>query len=705
MNNSKIIKTKWIIIVFILLFLFSFCFSNNEEEQKKTILKTIYKTLDFSHINPININDNFSKIVYNKYFEKLDSQKRFFLQKDINNLSLYKDKIDDFWINADTTFFDAIIKCFYQRIKEVECICQDILKKNFNFNKKDIYYKYDNYFPKNKEERMERWRKYMKFLTLLEIKNYIKEKEKISKKHNKYILWKNSFINEEKKSREKVKEYIEECFRKLKMVKKLDWFSIYVNTILSQYDPHTNFFSTKEKEMFNLNVSGQTEGIGLVLQDEKGYATVVNIVIGSPAWKSKKIDIGDKIIRVSNDLNSKPQNIVGMLLENSIRLIKGKKGTKVKLIIQNKNGSIDEVVLTRDVIEKREIFAKVFLISDKKNKYGLICLPEFYFNPENKNGRNAANDIRKIIQELKKENIKGIIIDIRNNGGGSLDTVIKISSFFLGKVPIVQIGGQPPYKKILNSSHTILWKGPLVVLVNEQSASASEILAAAIKDYKRGIIVGSAQTYGKGTVQSIYTLNRLLLFYKKEELGILKLTMNKFYRINGISTQLKGVHSDIVIPSIHSSSLIMEKDLHNPIKCDSIDPTIPTVTTYTLDENKLKSLKLKSMNRIKNNNKLMNINKINNKIQLLENKLSKNNIYHLHWKDSYYENLKMNKYLQKFRRYLKNHIYTKVFPINNNYQIISFNENELEFQKKWINSLKKDFYISECVNILRDFNN
>lgn len=698
MESNKIRKIKWIIIGIFILFLFSFCSSSNEEEgeRNRIILKKIYKTLYLSHPNPINVNNDFSEKVYKKYFEELDSKKRFFLQKDINSLSLYKDKIDDFWIHGDTTFFDIITQCFYQRIKEVESICSDILKKPFNFNKKEIYsIEIDSFYPKNDKECIDKWRKHLKYLTLLEITNSIKQKEKISNREKKkYLIWKNTFINAEKKSRKKVKEYIEEYFRKLKMIKKSDWFSIYVNTIISQYDPHTNYFSPKEKEIFNLNISGQTEGIGIELKDDKGYATVVNIIIGSPAWKSKKIDVGDKIIRVSKDLNSE-KNIVGMLLENSIRLIKGKKGTKVKLTIQKKNGFIEEVILTRDIIEKKEIFAKSVLILDKKKskKYGLIFLPEFYFNPENKNGRNATDDIKKIIQELKKENIKGIILDIRNNRGGALSSVINITGFFLGKVPIVQIGKSPNIKKILkNNTHKILWEGPLVVIVNEQSASASEILAAAIKDYKRGIIIGSQQTYGKGTVQTIYPLNRFCFFYKKEELGILKFTMNKFYRINGGSTQLKGVNSDIVIPSNRSLKL-MEKDLQNPMKWDQVDP-VPIIKTW--DEKKLEKIKIKSMNRLRKNNKL--INNIYKNMQLLENKFLNKKTYSLNWRDSYYENLvikKRKKYFQKLKKYLNN-VYG-MLPIN-----YIINKNELE--KEWIKNFNKDFYISECVNILRDFN-
>ncbi|BAM99449.1 carboxy terminal-processing peptidase [Blattabacterium cuenoti] len=690
---KKLNDIKYIIIGFFFIFSLSFCSPLGEQEKHRIILKSIYKTLYFLHPTPISINNNFSQKVYDKFFEKLDNQKRFFLQQDLEDLSLYREKIDEFWIHGDPTFFNIIMKRFFRRVKEAEFICFQILKKSFDFNQKEIYILEEQKFsyPKNQKEWIERWRKYLKYMTLLETITSTKEKK----------FLKNAFFNEEKRSRKKVEEYIQEYFRKIKIKKESDWFSRYVNVITSQYDPHTNYFSPKEKEIFDLNISGQTEGIGVELQDDKGFPTVVKLIIGGPAWKNKKIEIGDRIIRVAKNVNSESKNIVGMLLENSIRLIRGKKGSKVKLTIQKKNGSIEEVILTRDRIETKEIFAKSVIILDKnKDKYGLICLPEFYFNPENKNGRNAAQDMKKIIQELKKENIKGILIDIRNNGGGSLDAVIEISGFFLGKVPILQIGKPHKKKNILKShENKVLWTGPLVILVNEFSASASEILAAAIKDYKRGIIVGvgSDQTYGKGTIQTIYPLNRFLHF--NEELGTLKFTINKFYRVNGSSTQLKGVTPDIVLPRKNTKNTFlkfMEKNQTNPMKWDCTNP-IPSLRYYYKNLY-IENIKHKSIKRLKGNKDFITIFKT---MQSLENKSYNKKQFSLNWKEFYYENLKIkkrNENLKKLRNNL-NTFGTKTFPVY--YKILS---KESEKQKEWKKNLSLDFYVSECINILRDFN-
>ncbi len=674
-----------------------FSFSGEKEEKKHhLILEKIYQKICSLHPNPIPIDNNFSQNVYNEYFEKIDNQKIFFLQKDMKDFSFYKNKIDDFWINGDTTFFNITAKRFFKRIKKSESICSKILKKPFSFEKEEIFFvdsgKHLSY-PRNDSEWIKKWEKYLKYLTLLEIMTSIDQNASVLKNR----IYKNSFISREKIAREKVKKYIQESLRRKK---KLDLFSIYVNVITSQYDPHTNYLSPKEEKTFDLYMSGQTEGIGIELQDHKGYATIVKIISGGPAWKSKKIEVGDKIIKVAKYPHLKYKNIVGMLLEDSINLIRGKRGSQVKLIIQKKNGSLKEISLTRDLIDKKEVFAKSVILLDIKNrnKYGLISLPEFYFNPENKYGRNASEDVKNIILQLKKKNIKGLILDIRNNGGGYLSTVIEIAGFFLGKGPILQIGNKYKKKILENNNNSLLWKGPLVILVNELSASASEILASSISDYKRGIIVGSSQTYGKGTIQTVYSLNSFL-FSDENNLGSLKLTTSKFYRVNGNSTQLKGVQPDIIIPrSINNFYLkFMEKNQKNPMKWDSID-SVPSYPYYHDDINNkiLENVKNKSIYRL---NRGKNLSDVYQDIQLLENDFSNIKKISLNWKKFYcqYKKIKIrNKNFQNLKDYLNR------YELKNSPLSYEFLKNEE--QKEWKVNLIKDSYISECVNILHDFN-
>ncbi|WP_185872864.1 carboxy terminal-processing peptidase [Blattabacterium cuenoti] len=692
-------KIRYIIIICSCLILLNFCYKYKKEKQlednQHLILQIIYKTLSILHFNPIKIDNNFSIKVYNNYLNNLDDNKLFFIQKDLNYLSFYKDKLDEFWKNGDPTFFNVSIKCFYNKINKIDKFCSKILKYPFNFEQKEIF-RFENEkisYPKDVNDLENKWRKYLKYLAMIKIFETINPKIDYSLNDIKNIFQKN-----EEWSRKKVKEDIQEYFRKLKIQTVEDWFSKYVNIMTKLYDPHTNYFSTKEKDEFDSNISGSLDGIGAELKDDKGYATVVNIIHGGPAWKSKKIEIGDKIIRVSKNLNSPSKNIIGMLLENSIRLIKGKKNTKVKLTILKKNGLVKEVILTRDTIKKEDTFAKYAIILDNnKKKYGLIYLPEFYFNPDNKHDRTSARDIKKIIKYLKTKKIKHLILDIRNNGGGSLDDVVKIAGYFLGKTPIVQIGFSNGKTRIIKSyEKNILWKGPLIIISNEFSASASEILAASIKDYKRGIIVGSKQTYGKGTVQMFYPLKSFCL----QNLGSLKVTINKFYRVNGCSPQKKGVKSDIVIPIPFNHSLKMieiEREINkekqdNTIKWDCIPPVSHNFWKYPIN---IQKIKLKSMQRFK---KYTNIINHYNKLLNLYSQYFLNKQYiSLNWKDFYNENIKIEKInndLQKLNNYINYHL-SSIYN-NVNYKII--NSKEPKLCKK----LLKDIYIEESIHIFQD---
>ncbi|WP_238785501.1 carboxy terminal-processing peptidase [Blattabacterium cuenoti] len=646
------------------------------------------------HFNNIKIDNTFSRKVYNNYLNNLDENQFFFIQKDLKSLSFYKYKLDEFWKNGDPTFFNISIKCFYKRINEIDHFCSKLLEHPFDFEKKEIFF-FENdkiSYPKNVHDLENKWRKYLKYLAMIKIFQTIDNKIGYSLNDIKKIFQQN-----EAWSRKQVKEDIQEYFRKLKIKTVEDWFSKYVNIMTTLYDPHTNYFSIKEKEEFDYTISGSIDGIGAELQDDKGYATIVNIIHGGPAWKSKKIEIGDKIIRVSKNINSPSQNIVGMLLENSIRLIKGKKNTKVKLTILKKNGLLKEVILTRDTIKKEETLAKSAIILDKnKKRYGLIYLPEFYFNPDNKNDRNSAKDIKKIIKDLKRKHIEHLIFDIRNNGGGSLDDVVKIAGYFLGRTPIVQIVFSNGQTQIIKSYEKhILWKGPLIIISNNLSASASEILAASIKDYKRGIIVGSEQTYGKGTVQVVYPLKS---FY--QNLGSLKLTINKFYRVNGCSTQKQGVKSDIVIPFNHLNHYYFQmkkENQDNAMKWDCISPVYHKCWKYPIN---IKEIKLKSMQRFKKH-----INLINHYKKLLDLDTKCLNTKHmpLHWKDFYNENVKLeriNKHLQKLNNYITSHVSSMHHKNHVNYKnkIIMNNSKET----KWSQKLLKDIYIEESINIFQD---
>lgn len=701
-------------ILFLLVLSVSFCFPKGEEDQSM-VLKTIYQTLYFLHPKPVQIDDAFSQKVYKKYFENLDPQKNYLLQSDIEDFSSYRNRLNEAFIKGDLTFFNQTIERFYEKTAQLEGLYKQLLSRPFDFSLDEaIEFDEDKRsYAKDSKAWKEQLRKYFKYLTLIEMDTHEAMKEdtvtlkslfkvnrwSVSKEREKEkepcVLIKKDFAYLEKEARRRVEGNMSEYLRRFKMRKKSDWFSLYVNTITTQYDPHTNYFSPKEKENFDLNISGQLEGIGAQLQDQKGYATIVKLIVGGPAWKSKKIEVGDKIIKIAQNNDKESKNIIGMLLDNSIRLIRGMKGTKVRLTIQKKDGTMQEITLVRDLIEQEEVFAKSAILLDKgKGKYGLIYLPEFYFNPNNKKARNAATDIRQQLEILKKENIQGLILDLRNNGGGSLETVVDITGLFVGKGPVVQVKSSDGKKEILKYKDSeAIWEGPLTILVNELSASASEILAAAIEDYKRGLVLGARQTFGKGTIQTFYPLNRFVVSGK--ELGALKFTTSKFYRINGSSTQLKGVNADVIIPSRYTYIKFGEKDQDNPLPWDSIPP-IPYKTWKSPVD--LEQIKYKSNARIKADHNVQLLDEI---AQILGQREKEKSVS-LNWKKFKAEKKRredQNKKYNHFKNYSNDLLISSTFTENPSLKQDSLFQ---ESKKEWYKNITKDIYIEEAVRILRD---
>src|SRR5690606_35491529 len=419
--------------------------------------------------------------------------------------------------------YHATVDTLYKRFEESEKYAEEILKEPFDFTKNEDLLLGDDviYYAKDKAEAKDLWRKYLKYNTLTEVIRLQEDSTKMNK----------PFAELEKEARQTVSDNITDFFRRTLKLSKEKFLTYYINSYTEKYDPHTSYFSTFDKDDFDISISGQLEGIGARLQDKKGYATITELVIGGPAWKDGRIEVGDQITHVKQK-GKDPVNIVGMLLDEAIRHIRGKKGTEVTLTIKKKDGTTKEVKLIRDVIEQEEVFARSAIIEDNGKKYGIIYLPEFYTNFKDRNGRDPSEDITKEVNELKKENIQGLIFDLRYNGGGALEVVVEIAGLFIPKGPIVQVRRSDGQMKVHEDKDpAVLYDGPLVVMVNELSASATEIFAAAMQDYGRAVIVGSNKTFGKGTVQTFIPLDQRT--FSPDEFGSLKLTIQKFYRING----------------------------------------------------------------------------------------------------------------------------------------------------------------------------
>jgi len=567
-------KYKIIIPIIILAGLFfSFQKYNQPDPEKdKILIGLIRYALKQGHYEPHQIDDEFSKNVFNDFIDALDPYKRFFLQSDIDEFSVYKSYIDDQIKNEDLSFYNMVYTRFNQRVSETKTYYEEILKIPFDFEKEGTFsVDYDNKpFAKSQVDLIKNWQLQLKISTLSRLQEKIELQETFAEKEESETKTPETFAELEKEARESTKKSLDDLYSLMDDLDDTDWFSVFINTLTLQFDPHTNYFAPKDKKRFDISMAGKLEGIGARLQKREDYTRVAELISGGPAWRAGELEVGDLIIKVAQG-DEPSVDIVGMRLDDAIEYIKGKKGTEVKLTIKKIDGSIVVYSIIRDIVELEETFAKSSVVEVDDRTFGVINLPKFYIDFNEKNFRNSATDMEQEIARLKKENIEGLLIDLRNNGGGSLKTAIEIAGLFIKDGPIVQVkyrGEKPNVRS--DKDKKIQWDGPLVILVNELSASASEIFAAAMQDYNRAVIIGSKQSFGKGTVQNVLPLNNYFKYSK--DLGALKMTIQKFYRINGGSTQLKGVESDIAMPDRYTYLDIGERDEKNPLAWDKIKP-------------------------------------------------------------------------------------------------------------------------------------
>ncbi|EAP88057.1 carboxy terminal-processing peptidase [Croceibacter atlanticus] len=547
----------------------SFTTKNFENDNKdKLLIDLISYVLSKAHYDAKDIDDNFSKAVFNDYINALDPLKRYFLASDIEEFKAYEDQIDDQVNNLEVSFFSLTHERLVERMKDAKAFYPELLEKPFNFNEDEtINTDYDNLpYATSKEELKDRWRKQLKFSTL---STYLEKQEDQERSEDEVAKTDEEL---EVEAREVTRTSYQEYFDFNDDLERKDWFSIYINAIVEEFDPHSFYFAPSDKDRFDIQMSGKLEGIGARLQRKSDNIKIVEIISGGPAWRGEEIEVGDQILKVKQEDEKEPVSIVGMRLDDAVSLIKGPKGTKVVLTVKKVDGTIEDIAIIRDVVELEETYAKSAIVDKDEQRFGVINLPKFYFDMQNYKERNAAKDVKEEIIRLKKEGMEGLVLDLRNNGGGSLQTVVDIAGMFIEEGPVVQVKTKEAGQEVLkDKDKSILWDGPLVILVNELSASASEILAAAMQDYKRAIIIGSKQTYGKGTVQNVMDLNRWLRQNEYGDMGALKVTTQKFYRVNGGSTQLEGVKSDVVVVDRYSFIDIGEKDLENPLPWDKID--------------------------------------------------------------------------------------------------------------------------------------
>ncbi len=672
--------------------------------RNQILLDMLMSALNQAHYSPLTINDEFSEKAFNLYLKNLDFSKKMLTQADVDALAKYRHSIDDQVNNGTFEFYQLSYDLITKRIKEKESWSKELLEKPFDYTV-DEEYETDGEklkYAANEKELKDEWRKMLKYQVVSRLDEMMTAQEKgdtvKASKDSKELLQKpimiKSFDSLEVDARRKTLKANQDWFKRMNKVTAKDRYSAYLNTITGLYDPHTEYFAPKEKKKFDQSMSGQFEGIGARLQSKDGFVKVSEIIPGSPSAKQGELKAGDEIHKVAQG-NAEPVDITNMDMDDAIELIKGKKGTEVRLTVKKPDATFKVIAIIRDVIEIEETYAKSAIINNKK-KVGYIYLPMFYADFTRNGAHRCSADMKKEIEKLKKQGVEGIVIDLRDNGGGSLQEVVEMAGLFIPKGPVVQVKNKKGDVNVMEDKNSeVVWDGPLAIMINHNSASASEILAAAIQDYKRGVIVGT-QSFGKGTVQSFIDLDQYLLpqFDTLRPIGSVKITMQKFYRINGGATQLKGVVPDVTLPDVYAYIDMGEKDLDYPMAWDEISKA-------TYDE-----YKVINYDKVKkgNNDRL----KTNTAFKLIDTESKE---FKARRDDTKYT-LKLDKFRtktkelrEKNKRYdeLKLDIkgFTAELPTVDK-DAMAGDTIKSNKESKWIKNIQKDNYIFETSNIIMD---
>jgi carboxyl-terminal processing protease len=572
-------QNKWkvftsLIIIGAVFFAFKTTEKQNGESPEirhRKLLSTIGHLLETEHYSPRKIDDDFSKDVFKEYLKALDPEKNIFLQSDINALRVYETKLDD-EIHGDAILFQPATSVIYEkRVTEARKVFETVIQTPFDFSIDDsVLLDVDvKLAPLNENDRNTYWHQILKYKTLDRFVNLTEEREK-NKSKEKFVVKADSTLEREARASVK-KEYLKRFERLEKTFDKEKRFELFLNTITGLMDPHTDYMAPVEKRSFTEQMSGTFYGIGAQLTQDDNGIKIASIQPGGAAWKSGQLVVNDVIVKVAQGADE-PVDVSGYETTDAVKLIRGNLGTEVRLTIRKPDGSYKIVALKREKIVLDEGFARSAIIQKGADKYGYILLPDFYADFEREDGARCARDVAKEIEKLKAENVKGIAIDVRYNGGGSLYEVVQMAGLFIDQGPMVQIRNKEGRSQTLSDEVPgSIYNGPLVVMVNEFSASASEIFAGAIQDYKRGIIMGSTSTYGKGTVQRNVPFGKPLDDLGiQTEYGAVKLTFQKFYRVTGSSTQRKGVVPDVILPDEYEFLKYREKDNESSLPWDEM---------------------------------------------------------------------------------------------------------------------------------------
>ena len=669
-----------------------------QDEGEDILMKAVNASLQGAHYDPAIINDEFSEKAFKLYLKNLDANKRLLSKSDMKQLDKFEKEIDDEIKNGTYNLFNASLKLVNKQTTLTEQFFEDILAQPFDFNiNEEVDFDEEIPYAKNDKELKDRWRKYLKYSVLTKLYNDQLAQEKAEEKSD-TVFTPKPFDTLEYNARKSVLKTHRDYYSRLKRLERKDRLSMYINSITGVYDPHTNYFPPADKENFDIQMSGQLEGIGAQLQEKDGYIKITNIIPGGPSSLQGDLQANDLILKVKQE-GGEAVNIVDWRIDDAVKIIRGKKGTKVTLTVRKPDGAEQDITITRDVVILEETYAKSLLINDKDNvKTGYIYLPSFYADFRNPRGRFSWKDVKAEVEKLKTAGVKGIILDLRNNGGGSLDDVVKMGGLFIDEGPIVQVKEKGRKPQVLADRYAgAEWDGALVIMINEFSASASEIMAAAMQDYGRAVIVGSSSSHGKGTVQRFLNLNQTIRNKNIPDLGSIKLTIQKFYRINGDATQLKGVSSDILLPDNYMYIKTGEKEQDYPMAWDQIESTSYDSKSYQVK----KSVFETSNARVQSNETFKLIEENARRWE----KQRESRKYPLSIAKYALQEEKQKAEGEKFE--ILNKLEISGFEVSNipsDLEKIKTEESRMKINKDWIKSINKDPYVYESLQIIEDLN-
>ena len=589
----------------------AFCPKPTPADKEAVLMQAINSVLTTVHYSPQAMTDEFSKKTFKLYLDRMDAGRRFLTQQDVDQLTPFQTQLDDQLKASYFTFFNKSVELLEKGTEKAELAYQKALTMPIDFTKNESVELDGDKKPyaKDDAELADMWRKMIKYEVMTRLASKLDDKDK-----GKESAKDKSEADLQKGALTEVTKQYNDYFKRIKKQKRNEHLSTYLNAAINVFDPHSEYFEPIEKQNFDIGMSGRLIGIGARLQTdlESDYTKVSEVTIGGPAHKQGELKDGDLIMKVAQG-DKEPVDVSGMDINEVVSMIRGKLATEVRLTVKAKtDGKVKVISIIREEIIIDEGFAKSLVIQADKtsDRIGYIKLPKFYADFDNDNGHQCAEDVEIEIEKLKKANVKGIVLDLRNNGGGSLRDVVKMAGFFVEEGPMVQVKSRNDKPDVLNDTDpSVQYTGPLLIMVNEFSASASEIMAAAMQDYGRAIIVGTP-TYGKGTVQRFVDLDRAVnrngngsLVDKDGKplgaLGNLKITIQKFFRIDGGSTQLKGVTPDIILPDSYMEVPVGEKDTEHPLTWTQINPV--KYSQSVVDLKKLSQIVANSQKRISAN--------------------------------------------------------------------------------------------------------